>query len=225
MSVLSGMMNYDAAGKAAEAQKESAQDSADMQYKMYMQGREDTAPWRAAGANALSTLQSKINAGPGDFRKDPGYDFRLREGQRGLEASNAARGGIGGGRMAKEMTRYGQDYASNEYQNYLNRYYQSLTPLQSLAGVGQTSAAQGAQNALQTGLGMGLSAMYGGNAAAGGYINQANAITGAGQSGLNTYLAWKNSQTQNPYKAPNVGATPGQNYSQDYGLDSVDQIY
>ena len=192
MSVVSGIVGAGASIYGASEQAYAAEKAAGLQYKMYMQGREDTAPWRAAGANALSTLQSKINAGPGDFRKDPGYDFRLREGQRGLEASNAARGGIGGGRMAKEMTRYGQDYASNEYQNYLNQYYQSLTPLQSLAGVGQTSAGQTANAGLATGQIMGQAYQNAGNAMAGGAINAANALSGASNSGLNSYLMWKN---------------------------------
>lgn len=194
MSVISGLLNYSAAGDAAEAQGDAARYSADMQYKMYMQGRSDTAPWRETGGNALAQLWKKVQMGPGEYEKSPGYQARLNEAQKGITRNAQATGGVGGGKMAVDLMKYGEDYATNDYQNFLSNYYKSLTPYQSLAGVGQTSAEQGAQNAMQTGQGMGMSAMYGGNAAAGGYINQANAITGAANSGLNTYLAWKNTQ-------------------------------
>ena len=71
------------------------------------------------------------------FEESPGYQFRLQEGQRALEASQAARGGLLSGRAALESLRYGQGLASNEYDSYINR-------LASLAGIGQASAGQAA---------------------------------------------------------------------------------
>ena len=52
---------------------------------------------------------------------DPGYAFRLAEGQKALERSASSRGTLLTGGTAKALTRYGQDYASNEYQNVYNR--------------------------------------------------------------------------------------------------------
>ncbi|OQB35400.1 MAG: hypothetical protein BWY09_02317 [Candidatus Hydrogenedentes bacterium ADurb.Bin179] len=40
---------------------------------------------------------------------------------------------------------YGQDIATNDYQNFLNRYYRSLQPLQTLSGMGQNAVVQGGQ--------------------------------------------------------------------------------
>lgn len=81
-----------------------------------------------------------------NFTVDPGYAFRLSEGMKALERSAAARGGLLSGATMKGLQRYGQDLASQEYQNAFNRYYAernaALNPLQSLAGVGQTSANQ-----------------------------------------------------------------------------------
>lgn len=47
--------------------------------------------------------------------KDPGYNFRLSEGKRALEQSQAAKGGLFSGEAGKEMARYSQGLASQEY--------------------------------------------------------------------------------------------------------------
>jgi hypothetical protein len=82
--------------------------------------------------------------GMSDFQADPGYAFRMSEGMKGLERSAAARGNLLSGGTLKGIQRFGQDLASQEYTNAFNRYQTNraaqLNPLQSLAGVGQTSA-------------------------------------------------------------------------------------
>lgn len=113
---------------------------------------------------------------------DPGYQFRLKEGMQGLERSAAARGGLLSGGTLKGIQRYGQDMASQEYQNAFNRYQAertgTLNPYQSLAGVGQSTA-----NTLGT-MGMNYANQAGetyqnaANARASGYVGQANAIGG-----------------------------------------------
>lgn len=79
-----------------------------------------------------------------NWQADPGYAFRLSEGMKALDRQAAARGGLISGSALKAAQRYGQDMGSQEYQNAYNRYYnersQMLNPLQSLAGVGQTSS-------------------------------------------------------------------------------------
>jgi uncharacterized membrane protein YqiK len=86
------------------------------------------------------------------------------------------------------MQDYAQGSASNEYNNAFNRYQiertARLAPLQSLAGVGQTTGMQlgqtGAANAANVG-----NLMTGGAAAsAAGQVGAANAVSG----GLGTYL-------------------------------------
>lgn len=59
--------------------------------------------------------------GANDFQADPGYAFRLSEGQRGLDRQAAARGGLISGSALKAASRYGQDMASQEYGNAFNR--------------------------------------------------------------------------------------------------------
>lgn len=118
-----------------------------------------------------------------DFQTDPGYEFRLGEGQKALESSAAARGGLLSGAAAKALTKYNQNFASNEYQNAYNRFNNDQTNifnrLAGIAGVGQTATNQlqqaGQNYANQTGNAI----QYGGAARGSGYINQANAINGA----------------------------------------------
>ena len=49
-----------------------------------------------------------------DFQADPGYAFRLSEGQKALERQAAARGGLISGAALKAAQRYGQDAASQD---------------------------------------------------------------------------------------------------------------
>jgi len=227
MSAVSGIVGAGAAKSAGKSQAKAATDaakiSADVQLKMFERGVRLTEPWREAGEEALGVLQERVTAGPGefDYEKSPGYDFRLAEGEKAIERSAAARGNLLGGATGKALQRYGQDYASGdynkEYDNFLRRYYEGLTPLQSLAGVGQSTASQTAGQAGAVGANIGNTQFQGGiaagNAIAGGQINQANAITGAIQSGTSNallgYNQWKN--TTPPIGAGIPGYTTGIN--------------
>jgi len=84
-----------------------------------------------------------------DYQQDPGYGFRLSEGLKAIQNSAAARGGLLSGAALKGISRYGQDMASQEYQNAYNRYQANqanqYNRLANIAGLGQT-----ANNALQT---------------------------------------------------------------------------
>lgn len=191
MSVISGTLQAEAARSAGNKQADAADAATQAQLRMYEEGRADTAPWREAGANALVDLVSRVKAGPGDFTKSPGYDFRIGEGNKAVERGAAARGGVLSGATQKALERYSQDYASNEYNNFLQQYYQSLTPYQSLAGIGQTTAMQNAASGNAVAGQIGQNMQTGANALAAGQINQANAYSGAINSGVNNYMLWK----------------------------------
>lgn len=55
---------------------------------------------------------------------DPGFQARLAEGQKALERSAAARGTLLTGGTMKDLNRFAQDYASNEFANVVNRSLQ-----------------------------------------------------------------------------------------------------
>ena len=50
-----------------------------------------------------------------DLRLDPGYQFRLREGEKAIRRSAAAGSGVHSGATLKALQRYGQDTASAEF--------------------------------------------------------------------------------------------------------------
>jgi uncharacterized phage infection (PIP) family protein YhgE len=137
-----------------------------------------------------------------DFTADPGYQFRLEQGMKALNASAAAKGMGMSGANIKGATEYGQNLGSQEYQNAFNRYQTNrtaqLAPLQSLYAGGQAAAAGSAAQAgalesnlrqTYTGLGQGLAqaAVAGGNAQASNYINQSNALNNALSQGMSSY--------------------------------------
>lgn len=78
-----------------------------------------------------------------DFNADPGYQFRMDQGLKGVQSSAAARGGLLNGGTLKALTQYGQDFASNEYGNAYNRFNNDQSTrfnrLSTIAGIGQTA--------------------------------------------------------------------------------------
>jgi len=109
-----------------------------LQARMYDEAVARQQPYYQAGTNALAQMQGRTNAMPEafkyegqqpaafqfraeDLQTDPGYGFRLSEGLKALERSAAARGGLLSGGTGKALTRFGQDFASQEYQNAYNR--------------------------------------------------------------------------------------------------------
>lgn len=145
--------------------------------------------WVAAAGGGTAGTPGLIEQGPGEFQESPSYQFAPGEGLKGIERMASATGRLGSGASMKAASRYAEDLASQEYDNFLRRYYQSLDPYFTLAGLGQVSAGQTAQNALATGRGVASSYLSRGEAQAAGQLGGAypyNALTNyaAGQ-GLN----------------------------------------
>lgn len=112
-----------------------------------------------------------------NWQQDPGYQFRMDEGIRALDRSAAARGVLNSGGQGRALVRYGQDYASNEYQNVYNR-------LATIAGYGNAAVAQGSNLIVNTGANNANALINAGEAKASGYIAQGNAWSNAiGQVG------------------------------------------
>jgi hypothetical protein len=103
------------------------------------------------------------------FRNTPGYQFGLTEGQRTLESSAAAQGGLFSGKAAKALTKFGQDYADQQgYRPYMNS-------LASLAGIGQTATSQNNSLGQAAAGNIGQAYMGAANARASGIQGRANA--------------------------------------------------
>jgi hypothetical protein len=215
----SSILGSNAASKAAKEQAASTRYAADLSQRQYEQTREDQMPFVEAGKTALNQLiPLASNYKPFDYNAmtaDPGYGFRLSEGQKALDRQAAARGGLISGGALRAATRYGQEMGSQEYTNAFNRYQAErvaqLNPLQSLAGMGQTTmtnlGTMGAANAAN----MGNYATGGAAASAAGRVGQANAIT----SGLGTYLNY----SQNNALVDALRRNQPQTSSPTYGYD------
>ena len=129
------------------------------------------------------------------MQEDPSYQFRLQQGERGINRSAAAGSGLLSGATMKALARYNQDFASNEFQNSFNR-------LAALAGVGQ--GATNAVGAAGQNYANNVSAnqLGAGNARAAGYIGQANAVNNALGMGINAY---QYNQLMNQMPGANAG--------------------
>lgn len=188
----SSLLGSSSASSAASTQADAANRAADLQNQQYQQTRADQAPWLAAGNTALNALTPLVtNYKPFDYNSmtaDPGYQFRLQQGQQALGHQAAAGGGLVSGQSLKAMQDYAQNSASNEYNNAFNRYQTQrnaqLNPLQSLAGVGQTTAANLGQAGAANAGAVGNYLTGGAAASAAGQVGSTNALTG----GLSTYL-------------------------------------
>lgn len=227
-----------AAESAALLQKQAADEALAYQKEKDAQEQKNLAPWLETGKNALGQLSDLMKPGGQltqqfqapttvDEQNDPGFQFRLQEGQKALERSAAARGNLLTGATAKGINDYAQNSASSEYGNVYNRAFNEFQTNQAntynrlagLAGTGQTAAntlgAQGQASAgnvgnilINSGQQQGNAVENAGAARASGYINSANSwnngLTGAAGGITQAYLL-KN--LLNP-GSPSSGALP-----------------
>ena len=203
-SAISGGAGLLGAGLQANAARQAAQGIADanissnqLMARMNEQNRARQEPFYQAGLSALPDYVTGIRgteedrkagrAGSlvrpfamSDYQADPGYGFRMSEGLKALDRNAAARGGLLSGATLKGAERFGQDIASNEYNNAYNRYVgNQATQRNALAGL--TGFAPTASSAMQAG-----DTAYGSNAA-NLASNTANAMAGAGATRASSY--------------------------------------
>lgn len=242
-SIVGGIMGGSAAKNAAAAQQAGAEKAASTigaagaassatNDKTWAQTQATNQPYLNAGSNAINTINSGLQQG-GQFsttpqfvaptavteQNDPGYQFRLQQGQQALERSAAARGNVLGAGTSKALARYGQDYGSNEYSKVYDRsmqgYQANLNSQNTLfnryAGVAQngqqmaTTQGQEGQNYTNANSNILMSTANGqaqqyNNAAAArasGYVGQSNAYSNM-LSGINDASnlkwSWKNKE-------------------------------
>ena len=228
--------------KAAKAQARAAQQGIEAQERMLERQIGLQEPFRQAGLGAQNQLLTLLGlpggaAGTAEygaaaqpfsmnkFEADPGYGFRMSEGMKALENSAAARGGLLSGSTLKGVSRFGQDLASQEYQNAFNRYQierdARLNPLQSMMGSGQTATNQLTGAMGQTG--QGIAQGYGnlGQARASAYVGGTQAamqgLQGIGGMAQNYY----NNQMMAPIFARLAGAPAARPIAQPMQLASA----
>lgn len=151
-------------GKVDKRQFQSLADYGRYHWQTYGQGEGRALPTAAAGGGS-----SDPYAG---FTTSPGYLFRLQEGQKAIERSAAARGGLYSGATMKALDTYSQGVASDEFGNYVNR-------LSALAGVGQSATGSTAAAGQAYASGASQAAQQAGAARASAYANTGQAINTA----------------------------------------------
>ena len=220
----SSLFGSSAASKAASTQAAAADRATQLQREQFDRQIELQAPFREAGVRALPELEAASRYTPfgmGEFQADPGYGFRLSEGQKALDRQAAARGGLISGGALKAAQRYGQEMGSQEYTNAFNRYQTErqarLNPLQSLAGMGQTSVAQLGQAGQTMATNVGEAGGQAAQARASGYMGGANALT----QGLGQYLSYGQGQDRNALLARAIGGGGGMAYTAEPGFSNT----
>ncbi len=138
------LISANAASNAADKQVAASRDANATQLHMFEETRSDLDPWHGEGMAALKNLSTlsrePLAYGPytptpvydpaqhpyspvpaytgpteADLRADPGYQFRVAEGQKALERSAASKGLLLSGGQLKDLTRFGQDQGAQEY--------------------------------------------------------------------------------------------------------------
>lgn len=127
---------------------------------VYSDQKSNLDPYLQAGQQGVTSLASMLQPGgeltkqfafdPSHIQDDPGYQFRLQQGQQAVERSAAAGGSLQGGGTLKAITQYGQGLASTEFGNAYDRALKTfqtnrtntLSSLGALTGIGQTATGQ-----------------------------------------------------------------------------------
>jgi hypothetical protein len=231
-SLLGGVLGAGASQKAGQQQSQASMMSAMLQAqeaaaaraqqeRMYQEGVARMEPFRQGGVAATNRMQELYGIGGqptaagygsyaqpfsmADYQADPGYAFRVQQGQQAIDRSAAAQAGLQSGSALKAAARFGQEMGSQEYGNAYNRFLQQrelqMRSLQGLASPGSSMAASGAQLGVQSGQNIANTMMQGaqamgqgieqaGQARASSYMGGASALSGALQSIPQNYMMY-----------------------------------
>jgi len=137
--------------------------------------------------------------------QDPGYWFRLQQGNQALMNSAAAGSGALSGAALKDLLSYNQYMASTEYGNAFNRYQTQqgniFSRLFSLAQLGQGAAAGVGSQGTNLAGNAGQAFANAGSASGAGIVGAGNAIN----SGITNAWLWNQLNQQRPVSAGTGG--------------------
>lgn len=217
---ISGKTGSEAAGKASQQQMDAILKGMEELGISYEAGRELLSgiydenkggfdPFISMGLQAgggfdqsmagQADVMSRLQAGPGEFEADPGYQFRREQGLTALERQAGTSRSPYGSAANKSMMGFASDLASQEYGNFYNRWLgtqgMQLGGYQGMAGqyagvMGTGAQSQAGKAGFASNIGGSMAGMYGaqgstmadlwgqyGNAQAAGTMGQANQQT------------------------------------------------
>lgn len=215
----SGLLQANAATKAADIQAAAADRALAQQQANFNLINTQQAPYRGAGYGALNQL-AKMGSGqtqmydetgkpigavtgatdylthqfsPEDLAAgiDPGYAFRLQQGQMANQRAANVAGGALSGNTLKGLQDYTQGLASTEYGNAFNRYqtqrqniYNTLAGIAGIGQAGQTAANTAGTNLANAASQLGVGAA---GAQAAGQVGQTAALGNTAQNVIGNY--------------------------------------
>lgn len=249
-NIVGGILGANAAENAADTQARTAAEQMKLQKEMFDIQNEQYAPYRGAGYQALNQIRAMLPGAytkydeqgkpiegtqtgtdyltkqftPEDFKAnlDPGYAWRLSQGQEATNRQANIGGGALSGNTLKALQDYSQGLASQEYGNAFNRFQTQRSniynTLAGIAGIGQN--AQNASAGLAQNVTGNIASLATGGAAAqaAGTVGAANAYSNALQGGSSGLML---SQLLKPSGA---GLNTGANYGGYGGAGSVGNL-
>lgn len=127
---------------SASEQAGASNDASQTQLQMYNQTRSDLQPFFQGGQGAFSQLQSLLGFGPNGaagmntaLAQYPGYQFAMDQGVQALDRSAASRGTLLSGGQLRDITTFGQNLASTQFDK-------AASQLQAVSSLGENAAAQ-----------------------------------------------------------------------------------
>lgn len=127
-----------------------------------------------------------------NFREDPGYRFRLEEGEKALTRGALARGMNRSTPTLEALMNYNQGMASQEFQASFGRDAvekdRAYNYLMSMAGMGENAAAKTGSAGMNAASNIGSAAMAGGAGQANAWMTGMGSVNNAIQGGLSNWM-------------------------------------
>jgi hypothetical protein len=250
--IAGGYLGSQGAKSAAQTQADAIRYAADIQNQMFNKATALEQPYVDFGQTGVSQLNQQLPYLTSQFTTqdfynniDPGYQFRLSQGQRQAAQSANQGGGYIGGNALTALNNYTQGAASQEYGNAFNRQLAQkqniYSSLYNIASMGQNAASKTGTMAMQYGQNAGQLATAGGAANAAGIMGSTNAITGGinqavgGLTNAGLYYGLTqggggggmSSLGSLNYQSPTIGGAPTGGYTnmggQGYGIGGYTQ--
>lgn len=146
--------------KAGKAREEAAKAAGQLTAEQLAQTEEEFAPFLGQEAGLSLQRQQAFSGALGQesqaqafqqFQESPGVQFLREQGLRGVETSAAVTGGLGGGQRLRELTRFSQGLALQDFGGQFNRL--GVTAAGEEGVITRRQQAAGALGGLRAGLG------------------------------------------------------------------------
>ena len=211
-TILGSVLQSNAAKSAASTQANAANNAAALQQQQFNTINQQQAPYRQAGYTALNQIGQMTpyltqQFGPQQLQSNlaPNYQFMLGQGTgANTQAMNA---GGGGSNVQRSNQIFGENYASNAYQNAFTNFQQQrqniYNTLAGIAGIGQTGQTATNQAGMTAAGNIGQAGIGAASAIGAGQVGSANALAGGLTGAGNSYVL---SQLLNPANAAGTQA-------------------